>query len=142
MPKIKPKPSKIIKKITQDALERKLDYNEQFGRFAFSSCCDRHCLLSEWQKRELVELISFFKKVEKLNWKNILINDALNYESHNFTDLPPPSTLPPDASLDSMRVTQKMRVYGYRTQDVFNIIWFDREHKVCPMGKKCKYQVS
>ena len=136
------KPKQQASKISPKATELTLNYNDKFGKFAFSSVCERYCLLSEWQKTELTELMSYFKKIEKLVWKNILKDEALNYESHDFVDIPIPESFPPDASLDSMRVTLKMRVYGYRTQDIFNIIWFDREHKVCPEGKKWRFKVG
>jgi hypothetical protein len=142
MPKINKPKKQNQSKISSQATEKTINYNDQHGKFAFSSVCNRHCQLSEWQRNELDELIGYFKKVEQSIWKNILKDDGFNYESHNLIDLPVPETLPPDASLDSMRVTQKMRIYGYRTQDIFNIIWFDREHKVCPEGKKWRYKIS
>lgn len=136
------KPKKEATKISSVATEKTINYNERPGRLSFLSACDTHCLLCNWQKDELTELMGCFKKVERTLWKNILKDDGLNYESHNQIDLPPPPALPPDASLDSMRVTQRMRLYGYRTQDVFNIIWFDRLHEVCPEGKKWRYKVK
>ena len=140
MGKIK-KPGKTGTRIPTSATEKKLNYNEAHGKFTFSSVCDHNCLLSGWQKDELQQLIGCFKKVERLLWKEILKDPGLNYESHKFIDLARPEKLPPDASLDSIRVSQRMRLYGYRTQDVFNIIWFDREHIVCPEGKTCRYAI-
>lgn len=136
------KPKKKATKINPKATENSYSTNDDFCRFVFSFTCERHCLLSDWQKIELSELIGFFKKLELQTWKDIFKDDGLNYESHSWIALPRPRALPPDASLDSMRVTQRMRLYGYRTQNFFNIIWFDREHKVCPTDKECKYRVG
>ncbi len=140
MPKLK-KPPKSRGRIPPNAIERKVNYDECRGRFAFSSVCERHCLLSSWIKQELDELIVYFKKVEKLLWKEILRDPGLVYEEISHIALPRPASLPPDASLYSMKVAGRLRVYGYRTQDVFNIIWFDRLHEVCPVDKTKKYAI-
>jgi hypothetical protein len=130
--------SKITPRATK---EPSINYNECCGRFAFLNVCNRHCLLSEWRGGELDDLISCFKKVESSLWKNILKDDGLNYEKHHHIAFPLPSNFPPDAALDSIRVTQKMRLYGYRVDNVFYIIWFDREHSVCPAGKQKRYSI-
>jgi hypothetical protein len=135
----KEKKSGAVSKITE---RHHIDYNERHGRLAFLNACDKHCLLSKWRNNELDELIGCFKKVERSTWKNILRDDGLKYESHQYIDFPRPKDLPPDASLDSIRVTQRMRLYGYRSDDVFYIIWFDREHAVCPMSKQKRYKIN
>lgn len=135
------KPSKRKGKISSQATERKINYDECRGRLAFSSVCDRHCLLCEWVKQELNGLIGYFKKVEELIWFDIQKDPGLDYEEVNNIAFPRPTTLPPDASLHSMRVAGRLRVYGYRADDVFNIIWFDRLHEVCPVGKPKKYAI-
>lgn len=126
-------------KIPSSAIKPARDYNQSYGRFAFRSTCENHCLLADWGKPELSELIKCFKKFEKLQWKEIIKDSGFQYESPKQVAIKPPSTLPPDASLDSIRVNQRMRLFGYRTQDIFNIIWFDKDHMVCPMDKEKKY---
>lgn len=141
MPKIdKPKKGKRSR-IPIEATQLKTSYDDDFGRFAFSSVCENHCLLEDWQKAELERLIYCFKKIESLTWKQIKKDSGLDYESHSYIAVPRPQTLPPDASLDSIRVNLKMRLFGYRTQNVFNIIWFDKNHIVCPEDKTKKYAI-
>lgn len=145
MGKINKKAAKREKcsKITSKATEKPaINYNECCGRFGFLSVCDNHCLLSEWHGSELSELIGCFKKVERTIWKNILKDDGLDYKRHHHINLPLPKNFPPDATLDSIRVNQKMRLYGYRLNDVFYIVWFDREHLVCPVGKQKRFTIK
>ncbi len=80
-----------------------------------------------------------FQKIEKLSWKQIQSDPGLNFERNKNIALPLPSNFPPDASLCSVRVNQKIRLYGYRVREFFYIVWFDKNHKVCPMGKSKKY---
>lgn len=142
MREIKKPPREKGGRITSKATDKRINYDNNYGKLAFSSACDKHCLLSSWQSRELDELIGYFKLVEKLLWKEIIMeSNGLDYEEHHYIALPKPHSLPPDTSLHSMRVTQRMRVFGYRTQDFFNIIWFDRNHIVCPVDKPKEYVI-
>ena len=43
-----------------------------------------------------------------------------------------PNNIPEDARLSEMRIDQKKRIFGFRVQSVYYIIWFDRNHSVCP----------
>ena len=127
-------------KIPQPQL--KVNYDKCTARLAFSSVCNSHCLISEWYDDELITLINCFKNLESKTWLEIKDDNGLNYEPKvKHIDIQRPQTLPPDANLSSLRVNKKSRLYGYRTQDVFNIIWFDKNHVVCPMNKQKKYSV-
>ena len=136
------KPQKTnTSKIPDKALSLKASHDDEKAKLTFSKTCDTHCQLSEWHDNELDALISCFKKLEGMPWRDIKKDAGLKYESISSTCIPRPSTLPPDASLDSLRVTVKSRLYGYRTQEFFNIIWFDKNHIVCTLDKQRKYKV-
>lgn len=130
--------SKIKSSMTQ---LKSINYDQCFGRLAFSKSCEKNCLLSSWKSTELKLLIDCFKKVESETWNIIRHDIGLNLEVIKHIDLHRPSTLPPDATFRSIRVSNSMRLYGYRLQDTFYIIWFDREHIVCPQGKPKRYAV-
>jgi hypothetical protein len=38
--------------------------------------------------------------------------------------------------LFSLRLSGKVRIWGWRDQELFYIIWWDPEHTVCPSSKK------
>lgn len=128
-------------KITPTASQKQVTYEECTGRIAFSKVCDKHCLLCDWTKKEIKLLIDCFKKIESMRWIDIRKDQGYKYETIKNISIPRPLSLPPDATLKSLRVNDKHRLYGYKAQDTFNIIWFDRNHIVCPMGKPKKHAI-
>lgn len=116
------------------------DYNEMYGRVAFTTVYHhKSCNISDWHGSELKLLIDCFKKIEALKWKDILRDNGLNWERNANIAIQLPNALPEDLKLYSMRVDGKKRIYGYRVQQYFYIIWFDRNHIVCPENKPKKY---
>ena len=119
---------------------KSIDYDSMSGKVAFESVVhNKTCSISDWNGREFKLLIDCFQKIEKLSWKQIQSDPGLNFERNKNIALPLPSNFPPDANLCSIRVNQKMRLYGYRVREFFYIVWFDKNHLVCPMGKSKKY---
>lgn len=116
-----------------------INYDERKGKLAFSSACNRRCLISDWQKSELENLIETFKKFESIEWKKIYDDSGLNWERNSHIAIKLPKSFPKDAKLHSIRVNGKMRLYGYRVQEFFYIVWFDKNHEVCPMNKNKKH---
>jgi hypothetical protein len=47
----------------------------------------------------------------------------------NIPEINKPDTLEKDITLSSIRVTQKFRIIGYRQEQYFYIVWFDRNHQ-------------
>lgn len=105
-----------------------------------TSCDDKKCLLkfSDCDKKypmyklssnEIKEFVNYAKLVESLEWEKILIHTGLNYEM--LRQLTPPSNISRDINLYSMRMSQKTRIIGYRQNEFFNIVWFDKNHDTC-----------
>jgi hypothetical protein len=136
-----PKKIKLKGKKDKGKNPKSNQYEESTGRVAFSKVCSKYCLLCDWTKQELKLLIKFFKKLESMWWKDIKLDGGFRYETIQYAAIPRPTSLPPDATLKSLRVNECHRLYGYRAQDTFNIIWFDRNHIVCPMGKPKNYAI-
>lgn len=116
------------------------DYNKRHGKIIFKNV-NHHskCKIEKWQGKELTSLIECFKKIESLTWNEIFENEGLNWERNKNIAIPLPENFPNDAKLCSMRVSKKMRIYGYRSEEYFCIIWFDKNHEVCPENKVKKY---
>lgn len=116
------------------------DYNKRHGKIIFKNVNHHNkCKISKWQGNELTSLIDCFKKIESLTWDEIFKDDGLNWERNANIAIQLPTNFPTDAKLYSMRVSKKMRIYGYRSEEYFCIIWFDRNHEVCPENKAKKY---
>jgi hypothetical protein len=138
--------NKSVKKLQQPsskvpsvALESKnnIDYNEMAPVFRFGSADDNNWLLHDWQKQELKALIKCLKKMEKLVWSHIRRDTGLRMTK--LKNVKPPCYLSPDIELYEIRVTQEQRIHGYLMDNIFYLVWFDRDHSVCPEGKNRTY---
>lgn len=110
---------------------------DEYPVFSFRHVSENHCLLSEWKKDELSELLGAFRTMESLTWNQILGHSGLRFKKIDVTSCskPLPSNVSDDIPLCEIRVCQKKRIFGYRVNNVFTVIWFDRSHEICPEGK-------
>lgn len=107
--------------------------------FSFKYVDPNKWLLSDWQGKELIELIECFKKMENMTWKEIKDHKGLKYSAiHN-----PPKInhfeISEDITICEVRVCQVKRIHGFRLGKVFHVVWFDKDHSVCVEGKNRKY---
>lgn len=138
----KPKKNNANNRISNKAVELKSeDWDSCYGRIAFINVCNKKCLLSQWHEKELKDLIKCFIKVESKTWSEIKVDSGLKYEIVKQIAIPPPDNIPPDVRFGSLRVNDKNRLYGYRLTDTFYIVWFDKNHVVCPQGKSKPYAI-
>ncbi len=94
----------------------------------FSMCDDKYPIYN-LNTNELKEFIKFAKKVEKLEWKDIKKDRGMRYEVlHNMRI---PDNISKDVTIQSMRLSEKFRIIGYRDNEHFYIIWFDNNHNTC-----------
>jgi len=123
-------------KIPVEVLELKGESTDNLTPlFSFKHVSDNHCLLCEWGNPELSELIGTLKTMESLTWSQVRQHKGLNLTGVDHPAYPPPPSVPGDASITEVRVDEKRRLFGYRGGRVFHLIWFDRNHQVCPAGK-------
>lgn len=108
---------------------------EDYPVFSFLHSSDQHCLLSDWRGDELSELIKAFKTMEALPWNQLQRHHGLGFKVVDSFSRPLPQAISPDETIFEVRVCQRKRVFGYRAGNVFRIIWFDRNHEICPEGK-------
>lgn len=107
-------------------LKTSTDENEKC-LLKFIMCDDKKYQIHNLNQRELKDFISFAKKVEQLEWKNIRSDKGLHYEA--ISNLCPPSHISKDITLHSMRASQKFRIIGYKESKFFYIVWFDKNHE-------------
>lgn len=119
---------------------REEDSDDKLPLFSFKHCCRQRYQLHEWHRDELKSLISSLRKMSQIPWKDVHRDKGLHYEAgvdlDKTTRRALPESVPKDCPIDSFRVSLKGRVWGYRAEHVFYIIWFDRNHDVCPEGKQ------
>ncbi|HYX18047.1 MAG TPA: hypothetical protein VE944_27525 [Nostoc sp.] len=106
-------------------------------RFAYADP-NRWCL-SYWEADEIDDLIRALQKIEKHTWLQIKSQGSKIrggsvgcgfkvIEQHPNL----PNSVSDDVTISEMRVCQKKRIFGFRIDSIYYIIWFDRDHSVCP----------
>ncbi|MDQ4679890.1 hypothetical protein [Stenotrophomonas maltophilia group sp. RNC7] len=126
-------------KVPQDALMIKdnVDYFKLNPVFKFSSIDKNKWTLYEWAPNELKDLMNTFNQMEQLTWNDVLKHSGLRVKI--IRDIKQPPHISPDESIYEIRVCKVKRIFGYIDKNIFNLVWFDREHSVCPEGKNRKY---
>ncbi len=66
---------------------------------------------------DIKDFITFAKKVENEEWKDIKKDKGLRYEA--LENLKKPSNISKDITLYSMRLSKKSRIIGYRQDEFF-----------------------
>ena len=105
--------------------EYKLNFNnndDKTGIIKFSQCYEKYPL------QELKDFISFAKKFESISWRTIKTYSGLKIE--NIPEIKEPNSIDKDITLSSIRITQRFRLIGYRQEQYFYIVWFDKNHLV------------
>ncbi len=51
------------------------------------------------------------------------------YDDH-FLNVSRPAQVSPDLKIAGVRASSKMRIFGVSIEQVFHVIWFDRNHEV------------
>lgn len=80
--------------------------------------CHKKYPLEDLSKQELKSFIEFAKKAN---------DNSFNYETIKDLKLPVNSNGIIEA--ETLRVTKKFRLVGYRDNEYFYIVWFDKNHK-------------
>jgi hypothetical protein len=138
-----PKPSqkkqqnRIPEQATQ--LNRPSSPDDERPSFKFTHADKNRWVLSGWTPSEIKDLIEGLKKIEKYTLAQIQCHGSKKPgesvgTGYKLIDKHPtlPDDIPEDARLSEMRIDQKKRIFGFRVQSVYYIIWFDRNHSVCP----------
>ena len=92
--------------------------------------------LSEWRQGELEKLRKLIDKIQKLTTVQIKTDPALYWKQHGTGKPQPgfnrPASLSKDIPLCELRVSGKARVHGALLDDIFYLVWLDRNHGAFP----------
>ncbi len=122
---VKKDKSKKLVNIAQKSIKND---DEESCNLKFSKCDENKYQLWNLDKEHLKSFVSFAKKIESMKWCEIKKSKGFHYEDIN--SLPLPKYISEDITMKSIRVTQEFRIYGYRMNADFYIIWFDPSHKL------------
>lgn len=107
--------------------------------FSFKYTDPNKWQLSEWTSLEIDDLFKFFKLMESLSWKQVKMHSGLRYKNIDGYPNINNSEVSEDVSICELRICKVKRIHGFRSGNVFCVIWFDRDHSVCPEGKNRTY---
>ena len=136
----KPSQQKTVRQISEKAVAKLTgSTDEEHPSFRFTYADKNRWLLSDWTSSEINDLIAGLQKIEKYTWAQIKGHGSKKrgesvgtgyklISSHPLM----PDNIPEDAKLSEMRIDEKKRIFGFRVDSVYYIIWFDRDHSVCP----------
>ncbi|CDE49367.1 putative uncharacterized protein [Firmicutes bacterium CAG:460] len=105
--------------------------DDEICKIKFAYCHDKFPL-EKLGPKELKTFINFCKKIEIMSWKEIKVDQGLNYETPKHFNVSIPDIFPCDATLVSFRASQKFRIIGWRESDNLNLMWFDKNHASYP----------
>lgn len=134
VPKRKLKKSTLPSKAFE--LKDETNYFKMSPVFKFYSADSNKWTLHEWNSNELKDLIKTFKQMEQIPWNNILQHGGFRIKA--IKDINPPPHISPDETIYEIRVCKVKRIFGFIDKNIFNLVWFDRDHSVCPEGKNKK----
>lgn len=131
----KPKGNTKIPDSATSSKESTDGHNPSF-RFTYADE-NRHCL-SLWTSNEIKDLIKSLKKIEKYTWGQIKSQGSKAPGSSvgcGYKQISSHPALPPelseDISISEMRVCETKRIFGFKLNSLYYIIWFDRNHSIC-----------
>lgn len=114
--------------------------DDRHPAFRFKHADENKYCLRDWKAPELDDLVRAFKKIEGYTWGQIKghggklgnkVGTGFGVIDKNLPTLP--DGVPPDAVISEMRVDGTKRIFGYRVDEFYYLIWFDRNHEVCKM---------
>ncbi len=94
---------------------------------------------------ELIELLRFLEALEKKTWRECEQETAGGHRRNHYHDIADLSRQAqkrlekiPDSEdrVFRFRLKGKCRLWGFRSGDLFRILWYDPEHAVYPVGKR------
>jgi|GEM_PF-883290 len=107
--------------------------------FRFTHVDEKKYVLSKWSANEISDLMNALKKIENHTWSQIKSQGSTAKGESvgcGFKLINPcqklPESVSKDAKISEMRVCKRKRIFGFRLGSIYYIIWFDRDHSVCP----------
>lgn len=85
--------------------------------------CVRKMTTMTWN--ELLQTGGKGKNKTGLAW-TVYADDALKRVSR-------PSNIPKDVDICAVRASEKSRLFGFRQQATFYVLWYDRDHEIVPV---------
>lgn len=102
--------------------------------FSFAYTCPNHFQLSDWQHEELKGLINKLRDFSNMKWSEIRKIKGFKPVDHSTFSQPLPKNISPEVTILEFRTSGRARVFGFRLEETFYIIWFDRNHEVYNMS--------
>jgi len=99
-----------------------------------------HECFSQWDKQELKGFSDFIEKLRKTNWNLIRSQTGSKKVGFGYAQIDK-KTLPKanilndiseDVNFAELRLSKGARIFGFRINAAFFLIFLDKNHKICP----------
>jgi len=96
--------------------------------------------LSKCNRNEVKEYMGCLRKLTSMTWQQVWGQGGgektglgfTNYEDHSITGARRPANISPELRISAIRASSKLRLFGVKIENVFHVLWFDREHTIVP----------
>jgi hypothetical protein len=103
--------------------------------FSLASVVSSHCI-TICETNDRAAFATKLRNLSQLTWRELKSAPAhgLGYEpiDRDHLRVPIPASLTDDVTIISFRFSGTKAMIGYRVDDVFHILWFDRDYDVYP----------
>lgn len=126
-------------------------YREKLVRWTVSELDDNSGIEGcRWNltSKEAIELLTFLDTVSKKTWKECLAETVMSggkkrarNHDHEVSELGKAAQnrikqlSEAEERIFRFRLSNKTRLWGFRSGDLFRVLWYDPEHKVYPVGR-------
>ncbi|OAV73606.1 hypothetical protein Barb6_00100 [Bacteroidales bacterium Barb6] len=113
--------------------------NNQFVFLSIKHLQSNFECFSDWTKQEMAKFWNFNKRLHQMTWNDIYETGGKKDKTglaytiipkEKYRSIPFISALN-DVTLFELRIDEKLRVHGYRSNSIFYMCLLDREHKIC-----------
>ncbi|MGN6369077.1 MAG: hypothetical protein ACTHN5_12520 [Phycisphaerae bacterium] len=118
----------------------KSDHNTKV-RLSFEYSEDSHCL-SLLSSEDVRNAVDCFRRLNSMTWVQVYqtasktpgMKTGLHWNPYEDSALKVnrPGRVSEDHKIAGIRAGDKYRIFGFRFEDTFHVLWFDPEHKICP----------
>jgi hypothetical protein len=104
---------------------------------------EKYCL-SGHGRDEVKAAMNCLRKLTTLAWRDVLAQGGRGgnktglghtiYGDHQLKHVSRPAALSQEVKISALRASQKSRIFGAYRNQVYYLLWFDRNHEIVPAG--------
>lgn len=98
---------------------------------SFRYAQQKYCL-SDCDRNEIKQVVKGLKTMSGLTWPQMGALDWKQYEDSALGGAVRPREISPDVRIGRIAPNRVIRIFGFRHEHYFFVLWFDRRHNIVP----------